>query len=143
MVLAVVPASQVVVVPDSRAAAMLEAVLVEEPSQELLDRFDSVQAGPNSLSESGFHQLMVSPQNSALDPVVCGEVSHDMSKPLAHYWIKRKRARQAVCEDVIIALVEVIVIVDVRVWRLRAKPLCVSNHAFLLNSLKFQLLLYQ
>ena len=30
---------------------------------------------------------MVSPQNSALDPVVCGEVSHDMSKPLAHYWI--------------------------------------------------------
>ena len=58
-----------------------------KPSQELLDLFDSLQSGPNSLSESGFHQLMVSPQNSALDPVVCGEVSHDMSKPLAHYWI--------------------------------------------------------
>ena len=47
--------------------------------------FESLQREPGKISISGFHSLLLSHANSAVDPKPLRTVTHDMTQPLAHY----------------------------------------------------------
>ncbi len=59
----------------------------EAPNEATLGAFRSLMSAPGKLSESGFHQLIMSDANSATDPQRMSAVSHDMTQPLTSYFI--------------------------------------------------------